>query len=83
MWSPNGLLDAVASTVRVEQENPLSPTLVSLYIDSVYIERVGGLGTCLEGIAIPILLYADDIFLIAVYLQKVQRHPNTLKSSCI
>ena len=34
-------------------------------------------------LAIPLLIYADDIFLITVYLQKVQRHPNALKSSCI
>ena len=30
-----------------------------------------------------ILIYADDIFLITIYLPKVQRHPNALKSSCI
>ena len=65
--SPNGLSEAVACTVGVKQRCPLSPTIFSLSIDGVphYIERFGSSGACLAGIAIQILLYADDIVLIS------------------
>ena len=67
---PNSLLEAVASTIGVDQGCPLSTTiahLFSLYIDEVShcIEIFGGSEACLAGIAIQILLYADDIVLIS------------------
>ena len=67
MRSSKGLSEAVASTIGVKQGCPLSPTLFGLYIDEVshYIERFGGSGARLAGIAIQILLYADDIVLIS------------------
>ena len=51
--APSGLSKEVASAIRVKQGCPLSPTLLGLYIDEVshYIERFGGLGACLEGVA--------------------------------
>ena len=78
--SSKGLSEAVASTIRVKQACPLSPTLFGLYIDeaSHYIERFEGLGECLAGIAIQILLYADDIVLISDSPEGLQRHLNAL-----
>ena len=45
LWSPNGLSEAVASTIGVKQGCPISPTLISLYIDEVS-------QGCLMGIAL-------------------------------
>ena len=80
LWSPNGLSEAVASTIGVKQGCPLSPTLFGLYIDEVsdYIERFGGLGAWLAGIAIHMLLYADDIVLKSNSLEGLQRQLNAL-----
>ena len=51
----------------IKQGCPLLPTLFGLYVDEVshYIERFRGSEACLAGIAIQILLYADDIVLIS------------------
>ena len=53
----------------IKQGCPLSPTLFGLYIDEVshYIchREIQGFEACLAGIAIQILLYADDIVLIS------------------
>ena len=83
-WPHNGLLEFVASTIRVKQECPLSSTLFGLYRDEIShnIERFGGLGAFLEGIAIQMLLY-DDIVLISDSLVGLQRHLNTLKQYLI
>ena len=76
MRSPKGLSEAMAGTIRVKQGFPLSPTLFGLYIDEVshYIKRFGGLGACLTGIAVQILLYADDIVLVSDSPEGLQRH---------
>ena len=50
---------------------------------SHYMERFGGLGARLVGIAIQILLYIDDIVLISDSLEELQRHLNALKLFCI
>ena len=82
--SSKGLLEAVASTIRVKQGCPLSPTLFGLYIDEVshYIERFGGSGARLASIAIQILLYVDDVVLISDSPEGLQRHLNALKLFC-
>ena len=82
MQSPKGLLEAVATTLGAKQRCPLSSPLFSLYMDKVthYIERFGGVGACLAGTAIQILLYADDIMLISDSLEGLQRHLNALKT---
>ena len=53
VWSPNGLSEAMATTIGVDQGYLLSPTLSGLYIDEVshYIERFGDSAACLPGIA--------------------------------
>ena len=50
---------------------------------SHYMERFGGLGARLVGIAIQILLYIDDIVLISDSLEELQRHLNALKLFCM
>ena len=75
----------MACTIGMKQGCPLSPTLFGLYIDEVsqYIERFGGSGAHLAGIAIQILLYADDIVLISDSPKGLQRHLNALKVFCM
>ena len=50
----------------VKQEYTRSSTGFCLYIDEISncIEKLGGSGSCLAGVVIPILLYANDILLI-------------------
>jgi hypothetical protein len=45
----------------------LSPTLFGIYIDKLeeYLEKEGCVGPTLTGIVINLLLYADDIVLMA------------------
>ena len=76
--------EAVASTIGMKQGYPLSLTLFGLYIHEVshYIERFGGSGAPLAGIAIQILLNADDIVLISDSPKGLQRHLNALKLFC-
>ena len=85
---PNRLSVAVLgcrSTIGVKQGCPLSPTLFALYIDEVshYLERSESLEGCIEGIAIRILLYVDDIVLMSDSLDLPQRRLNALKSLCM
>ena len=82
--SSKGLSEAVASIIGVKQGFPLSPTFFGVYIDEVshYIERFGGSGAYLAGIAIQILLYADDIVLISNSRKGLQRHLNAFKLFC-
>ena len=84
LWSSKGLSETVASTIGMKQGCLLSPTLFGLYIDEVsqYIERFGGSRAHLAGIAIQILLYADDIVLISDSPEGLQRHLNSLKLFC-
>lgn len=82
--APEGLSDTVTSTIGVKQGCPLSPTLFGLYIDEIsdYLDRLGGPGASLAGTLIPILLYADDIVLIADSPEDLQRHLDALQSFC-
>ena len=85
VWSSKGLSEVVASTIGVKQGCPLSHTLFGLYINEVshYIDRFGGSGARLAGIAIQIFLYADDIVLIFDSPEELQRHLNALKLLCM
>ena len=64
VWSLNGLLEAVDSTIGVKQGCPLPPTLFGLYIDEVshYIERFRSSRGCPMGIATQILHNALKVF---------------------
>jgi hypothetical protein len=62
--------------IRVKQGCPLSPTLFGIYIDKLEecLEKVGCVSPTLTSIVINILLYADDIVLMA-------RSPMILKTN--
>ena len=73
--------DIIQSTIGVKQGCPLSPTLFGMYIDEVsdYIDREGDRGAQLAGTWIPLLLYADDIVLIAESPDGMQRQLDVLQ----
>ena len=80
MW----LFGKLTTSTLLYRSEARIPTLFDLYIDEVsyYIKRFGGLGAHLAGIAIQILLYADDIVLISDTSEGLQRHLNALKLFC-
>ena len=57
----------IKCNIGVKQGCPLSPTLFGIYIDKLkgYLEEAGCDGTILAGIVVILLLYADDIVLLA------------------
>ena len=57
----------IKCNIGVKQGFPFSPTLFGIYIDKleVCLEEEGCAGTFLVGIVIILLLYADDIVLLA------------------
>jgi len=62
-----GCLKDIKCNIGVKQHCPLSPTLFGIYIDKHegYLEEEGCAGTILAWIVIILLLYADDIVLLA------------------
>ncbi|MCO5560653.1 hypothetical protein L7F22_014270 [Adiantum nelumboides] len=79
--TPEGDSDIIQSTIGVKQGCPLSPTLFGMYIDEVsdYIDREGDRGVQLAETWIPLLLYADDIVLIAESPDGMQRQLDVLQ----
>ncbi|MCO5600245.1 hypothetical protein L7F22_054355 [Adiantum nelumboides] len=79
--TPEGDSDIIQSTIGVKQGCPLSPTLFGMYIDEVsdYIDREGDRVAQLAGTWIPLLLYADDIVLIAESPDGMQRQLDVLQ----
>lgn len=72
-----GLSNFIRSTIRVKQGCPLSPTLFGIYIDeleSFLREHIKDTDGCLlHQVLIFILLFADDISLIASSQEGLQR----------
>ena len=60
----------------------IAHSLRSLYRCGITLRREMGSGACLAGIAVQILLYADDIVLISDSPVELQRHLNALKLFC-
>jgi hypothetical protein len=60
-------LEEINCNIGVKQGCPLSPTLFGIYIDKLEgcLEEVGCVSTSLVGIVIILLLYADNIVLMA------------------
>ena len=65
--SNEGWSKDIKCNIEIKQGCPLSPTLFCIYIDKLegFLEEAGCASTFLAGIVIILLLYADDIVLLA------------------
>ena len=70
--------------IGVKQGCPLSPTLFGIYIDKLEdcLEKAGCVGPTLTGIVINLLLYADDIVLMAMSPHDLENQLRILKDFC-
>ncbi|KAH9293842.1 hypothetical protein KI387_040956, partial [Taxus chinensis] len=81
-----GLSDFIRSTIGVKQGCPLSPTLFGIYIDELedflrdHIQE--GDGCLLHHVLIYILLFADDVVLLASSAEGLQRQLDALALFC-
>ena len=82
----NGQLgDPFASEVGVKQGDPLSPLLFGLFIDRIeaFIRaRCPGVGVEMAGMILQVLLYADDLVLMATSPQDLQKLLDCLSAFC-
>ncbi|KAL3687808.1 hypothetical protein R1sor_014117 [Riccia sorocarpa] len=75
--------DGVLSTLGVIHGCSLSPTLFGLFIDSLYdLTENQNLGVLLGSLRIGILLFADDIVLVAKDPDQMRTHIDNLTSFC-
>jgi hypothetical protein len=67
--------------IGANQGCPFSPTLFGIYIDKLedFLEEVGCVGPTLIGIVINLILYVDDIILIARSPHDLENHLRILK----
>ena len=74
----------IKCNIGVKQGFPLSPTLFGIYIDKLEgcLEKAGCAGTILAGIVIILLLYADDIVLLARCSSDLDKQLRLLKDFC-
>ena len=74
----------IKCNIGVKQGFPLSPTLFGIYIDKLEgcLEEAGCAGTILAGIVIILLLYADDIVLLARCPSSLEKQLRLLKNFC-
>ena len=70
--------------IGAKQGFPLAPTLFTIYIDKLEmcLEEAGCTGTILAGIVIILLLYADDIVLMARHPSDLDKQLRILKYFC-
>ena len=74
----------IKCNIEVKQGCPLSPTLFGIYIDKLEdcLEEAGCAGTFLAGIVIILLLYANDIVLLARDPYDLDKKLRLLKDFC-
>ncbi len=74
----------VLSTLGVIQGCPLSPTLFGLFIDQLHevLATVGGKGAQLGNMSLQLLIFADDVVLVAKDPQALQQHLLALEEFC-
>ncbi|KAH9312316.1 hypothetical protein KI387_027351 [Taxus chinensis] len=79
-----GTSESFRSDIGFKQGCPLSPTLLGLYIDQLeeLLNMEGGEGIWLGEYVIRLLLYADDLILIATSAQGLQKQLLTLEAFC-
>jgi len=79
-----GIFESFRSDIGVKQGCPLSPTLFGLYIDKLeeWLNSQGGDGIYLYKFVIRLLLYADDLILIAKSALGLQEHLLSLEYFC-
>jgi hypothetical protein len=82
--TPAGISESFRSDIGVKQGCPLSPTLFGLYIDKIeeWLNSQGGDGIHLGKFVIRLLLYADDLILIAKSTLGLQEHLCSLEHFC-
>lgn len=78
---PGGLSKEIASTIGVNQGCPLSPILFGLCIDEIleFIDKGWGRGGTLNNFVVALMLYANDIVLMANSQEGLQRHIEPLE----
>jgi hypothetical protein len=78
------LSNFIQSTIRVKQECPLSPTLFGIYIDELefllHKHIHDGDGCLLHQVLISLLLFVDEMILLASTLEGLQRQIDALAS---
>jgi hypothetical protein len=82
---PSGFSAVFSSLVGLRQGCPLSPTLFGLYVDDLEVAVLAAAGAelpRLRGEALPPLLYADDLALLAASAQGLQRQLAVLEEYC-
>jgi hypothetical protein len=82
----HGLSDFIQSTIGVKQGCPLSPTLFGIYIDELesflHDHIQDGDGCLLHQVLISLLLFVDDLILLASTPEGLQRQIDALASFC-
>jgi hypothetical protein len=77
LCTTHGILDFIRSTLGVKQGCPLSPTLFGIYIDELELflhEHIqDGDGCLFHKVLISIMLFADDVILLASTSEGLQR----------
>lgn len=76
--------EEVLSTLGVIQGCPLSPTLFGIFIDQLHdlLKEMGGAGSQLGALAIQLLIFADDVVLLAHTPSDLQQHLLALEHFC-
>ena len=79
-----GISESFRGDIGVKQDCPLSPNLFGLYIDKLeeWLNLQGGDGVQLEEFVIKLLLYADDLVLVAKSAHVLQMHVYALEHFC-